>query len=1623
MKHKHRLLGLLLTVVIVVGIVITAVSASGADKITNIGSTGNLAGVPSVVPAENITYLSDVYNTSAKVYSYVVPGGNGSVRDFALDQNFFGTRVYAFYGAHDKYRQEVKQGSSKVDADGYRVLGNGVKAHYSDIILGRDATIFEKGLAFQPSVEGAADQATVIFDVRALDADYFYAVAGMTGEGNKSAYQRKIDFELYGSKDDAYSTDMTFEKLAYAEGICAYLMGEFNVPISDYNYIKLVAVTKVENTAAESVWANACVYKAPTTSVNVSLAWDDTYNPTAIRPDVDLTAQLYADGVALDGKTAVLNAGNNWAAAFADLPKYQDDLATEIAYTIVLTEDPALHRLLSNQDGVLTYQYDATLTTKDIPVSLVWNDETAPDKNGRAEEVVIQLYADDVAQIGKTVTLNNDNGWSAAFTKLPEKKRISETETSDIAYTFKVLTRANNYFSAITDNESSIVVTMTYSASNAVYFPHILKADTLKGIPAEATGANTHYLTDLLNGRNKKVVSQYIADGGKYKAFENYEGKVQVIYQAGTKQQLVEAVDTVINEVTYQPTDIVLGAHGAIFNEGLSFMVSEPAEDDTYITYNLTGMNATNFYAVAGITGAANDLNSRACSLTFEVWGSKDGTTFEKLGFTEKIRSHLIAEFNVDITGYDYIKLTAYNTGESSLGASAVWADALVYCANSGSTPTPPQPSEPSEPTEPSEPSEPETLPGKYTASADGSYTGITAAKDSVVYLSEASESDATKGKYITGWYVSPKNGVGASRYPSLDYPFTKTANDPIVVGAKSTRFQRGLGVLPVAGTPAQKTFIIVDISNISKLSDVNRFYAVAGLTGTGVDKNGNAYGSVFEVYGSPNVTTKENDASFKKLAVSTDVFNKDSGEFDVDITGMKTLKLVTLVSNKNPGKNNSNCQSIWANACVYKYDKNGTDPIDPVPEDKLTDSGDVNTSKPLNYTESKDGSYAGITKAAKDSYVSLSDKKYVGNSFILPSTSNPNRTVRIDTVDLNADGKSNAVIGSKSTKFSEHLTMHPNTLNAATYSFTELDLTGLDVDRFYAAVGIHNPKNDTIGVVFNVFGYDTAKKDYVLIGTSSDVHGHESGEFNIDITGYSKLKLEVALASDSKDHYSRISSWCDVAVYKYDKNGTAPDMPATPELPGVYTSSKNGSYKWISNVKDSVVTYLSKLSYKDSSNSSGNKPTAKNEPYGEAGKKIIIGEKNTGFTYGLGVHPKSGSAQAYTIYDLTGKNVDRFYAAVGLTNSKGKTGASKGVIFQVYADYEGKGSFKLLAESETITKKGSGEFHVDITGAKLLKLVTLSATGDHASSASAWANACVYKYDAKGGTPNSNTTVSASNTTTTQSDNTGLKHTSGFTPSPDGEYAGVNKKHLRSIVYLSDLQYLEASNTTNSANPNGQPTTLDHPYNELTSLIIVGESERSFFKGLGVHPKNPKEPVNDSIDSWTTYDVSNLDADRFYAVVGLTNDKGKEGASKGVIFRVLADYGSGYKQLAHSGCLDGRDSGEFDLDITGVKTLKLVVEAASTTHTSSASAWANACVYDSTSVTEGVGKPEIKEPSVKPADPTEPTEPSVDVVPGENDDKAALQLVVGIAAVCLSGIAVILLVILLVTRKKRAGK
>lgn len=70
-----------------------------------------------------------------------------------------------------------------------------------------------------------------------------------------------------------------------------------------------------------------------TVDITVNKVWDDHENAYQTRPD-SIVVQLYADGAAVEGKTAELNNGNNWNYKFTDLDRFQQNGETEIRYTI-----------------------------------------------------------------------------------------------------------------------------------------------------------------------------------------------------------------------------------------------------------------------------------------------------------------------------------------------------------------------------------------------------------------------------------------------------------------------------------------------------------------------------------------------------------------------------------------------------------------------------------------------------------------------------------------------------------------------------------------------------------------------------------------------------------------------------------------------------------------------------------------------------------------------------------------------------------------------------------------------------------------------------------------------------------------------------------------------------------------------------------------------------------------------------------------------------------------------------------------------------------------------------------------------------------------------------------------
>lgn len=213
-----------------------------------------------------------------------------------------------------------------------------------------------------------------------------------------------------------------------------------------------------------------------------------------------------------------------------------------------------------------------------------------------------------------------------------------------------------------------------------------------------------------------------------------------------------------------------------------------------------------------------------------------------------------------------------------------------------------------------------------------------------------------------------------------------------------------------------------------------------------------------------------------------------------------------------------------------------------------------------------------------------------------------------------------------------------------------------------------------------------------------------------------------------------------------------------------------------------------------------------------------------------------------------------------------------------------------------------------------------------------------------------------------------------------DGKPYGTWKAGNNALYYLSDLipdgipsmngnvelpadsKYLTGSNTTNDTWKDGQPTTKDYPYGTSSgTLFTFGAPQFEYTKGIGMHPKNPNAPYKDRTDSWTLFDISEYTkegsttpANTFYALVGLTasaNEWGSLLSCQGLYVYIYGDKtgdGENFEFLAASDLIISYQLGEFNVDVTGVKTLliQVILQESATSHGYSAVGFGDACLF-----------------------------------------------------------------------------
>ncbi len=132
------------------------------------------------------------------------------------------------------------------------------------------------------------------------------------------------------SKDNSWKGGWTdLDKFAAGKTI-AYSVEEVTVPDGYTSKVEMIEIipghfqVKITNT-----------YSVDKTQITVTKKWVDGNNYDGIRPR-SITVQLVADGVPVEGKTAVMTGvGNEWTLTFSDLPKYAEGKEGQlIQYTV-----------------------------------------------------------------------------------------------------------------------------------------------------------------------------------------------------------------------------------------------------------------------------------------------------------------------------------------------------------------------------------------------------------------------------------------------------------------------------------------------------------------------------------------------------------------------------------------------------------------------------------------------------------------------------------------------------------------------------------------------------------------------------------------------------------------------------------------------------------------------------------------------------------------------------------------------------------------------------------------------------------------------------------------------------------------------------------------------------------------------------------------------------------------------------------------------------------------------------------------------------------------------------------------------------------------------------------------
>ena len=262
------------------------------------------------------------------------------------------------------------------------------------------------------------------------------------------AYDSESDIEITDVGDDRDSRPQTYPSVSSTEieGFKGNSNNKTDLTDSTYHYAGEQDDDDFEKLVLE-----------PEIQITVTKAWEDNNDQDGLRPE-EVSVSLYANEVAVEGKSVTLSDENNWTYTFTNLPLKNN--GTAITYSVKETTGITGYSIAtygSVEEG-FTITNTHVPTTVDIWVQKNWED--ANNQDGiRATSITVNLLANGTAVQGKKATLNESNSWKYTFTDLPEYQ-----DGSKITYTISEPSVPEGYESQIAgDAASGFTITNTHT--------------------------------------------------------------------------------------------------------------------------------------------------------------------------------------------------------------------------------------------------------------------------------------------------------------------------------------------------------------------------------------------------------------------------------------------------------------------------------------------------------------------------------------------------------------------------------------------------------------------------------------------------------------------------------------------------------------------------------------------------------------------------------------------------------------------------------------------------------------------------------------------------------------------------------------------------------------------------------------------------------------------------------------------------------------------------------------------------------------------------------------------------------------------------------------------------------